>query len=212
MKTEILIAGAGGCGREVYTMALETFSTGAYHIKGFLTDQAGDLDAFPDIRERAPVVGTIAGYEPQADERILLAIGSPAGRRKVAEILKARGAAFLSLLHPSARIDKNARIGEGCIIYPFALVGIYSTLEDFAMVNAYAGVAHDAVVGRYSVLAPYAVALGGSRVGEACFMAAHATLAPKKELGERAVISAGSVALRSAPADAFVCGVPGKNF
>lgn len=209
--TDIVIVGAGGCAREVYEMALETYPAGEYRIKGFLSDQAEDLDPFPDIREKAPIIGSIQAYVPQEEERFLLALGTPQDRRDIAVALKARGAGFLSLLHPMAKISPTARLGEGVILYPFTLVSCYVELGDFCMMNAYSGCGHDAKVGAYSVLAPYAAVLGFSEVGEGCFLSTHSMLAPKKSLGKEGMIAANSAAFRDAPEQSLVLGVPGKN-
>ena len=207
---DIVIAGAGGCGREVYEMALEIYSADGYQIKGFLSDFSDDLDKFPDIQQKAPIVGTIKNYSPRPNERVIVAIGEPKGRRKVIEILQDRGAQFISLIHPAARVSPTAVLGEGIVIYPFATVDCYAKIEDFCLLCAYAACGHDATIGMYSVLAPYAIALGFSVVGADCFLAAHSTLAPKKSIGNGTVISANSVALRNAPERSFVYGALGR--
>ena len=208
----ILIAGAGGCGREVWEMALTIFPEDEYHLKGFLSDDLTVLDSFPEISARTPVIGTIIDYEVQEDDYFLLAIGSPGGRRLVAERLKAKGAKFLTMVHPTAQISPLAKIGQGTIIYPFCLVTNMVQLGEFCLLNAYAGCGHDAEVGAYSVLCPHATVLGYTSMGEECFLGTSAMAGPKKKFGNRVTISANSAALRSAPDDAFICGVPGNCF
>lgn len=208
---DIVIAGAGGCGREVYEMALETFSPKEYRIKGFLTDDGSELDPFPELQAAVPILGTITDYEIQPQDRFLLAIGSPAGRKSVSERLLARHAEFLSLIHPTAKVFSSVRLGKGVILYPFAMLSSYAEVGDFTLFNAYSGCGHDAKIGAYSVFCPFSVILGFSEVGEGCMLATHAMLAPKKHIGRNAVISANSAALRNAPDAAFICGVPGKN-
>ena len=209
--TDIVIVGAGGCAREVYEMVFDTFPQEEYRVKGFLSDQPGDLDPFPELKEKAPIVGTIQGYEPAAGDRFLLGLGNPEDRRAVARKMKERGAKFLSLIHPKAQVFPTAKLGEGLILYPFSLVSSYVELGDFCMLNAYAGVGHDGKVGDYTVLAPYATVLGFAQTGECCFLSTHSMLAPKKKLGKEGIVAANSSALRDAPEAAFVCGVPGKN-
>lgn len=206
---DIIIAGAGGCGREVAELAQSAFSSEKYRIKGFLSDDLTVLDDFSDVR--LPLLGTIVDHLVMPQERFLLAVGSPAGRRKIAECLEAKGAQFISLIHPTAQILPSAKIGKGTIVYPFVFVGSHACIEDFCLLNVASVCGHDAVVGRFSVLSPSAHVLGKAGLGEECFLAAHTTLAPKKSLGDRAVVSANSAALRNAKEDAFIMGVPGKN-
>lgn len=203
----IIIVGAGGCGREVYEMAKETFSSEEYQIIGFLSDQPDDLDDFHlDVK----ILGSIKEYNVQENDRFLLAIGDIAGKKKVVTELKNKGAKFLSLIHPAARIFSSAKLGEGVIVYPFVLVSSHAKIGDFCLLNVYSGCGHDAVMGDYSVLCPYAVLLGWTEIGCECFIATHATVAPKKKLGKGTKVSANSAALRDAPEDSFICGVPGK--
>ena len=208
---DLVIVGAGGCGREVYEMALETFSPQEYHIKGFLSDDRTVLDGFPDLRADVPIIDTIVDYEVKPQDRFLLAIGDPAGRKLVAGRMKAKGAQFLQLIHPTARVFATAVLGEGTIVYPFVFLSSYVRVGDFCLFNAYSGCGHDAVIGDFSVFCPFAVVLGFGQLGEGCFLSTHAMLAPKKKLGRNVVVSANSSALRNAEDDTFICGVPGKN-
>lgn len=208
---DIVIAGAGGCGREVFEMAQEVFPADQYRIKGFLSDVGDELDDFPELKERFPVIGKIIDYEVQPQDRFLLAIGSPEGRKLVAERLLARGAEFLTLVHPTACVFPSASLGSGVIVYPFATVSAYVQVQDFCLLNAYAACGHDAVIGKFSVLCPQSLVLGNAVLGEECFIATHATVAPKKQMGNRVVVSANSSALRDAEDDAFILGVPGKE-
>ena len=202
---DIVIVGAGGCGREVYEMAEDTFSPDEYRIKGFLSDYA------VDISTPAPIIGSIKDYAPQENERFLLALGAPQDRKNIAEKLKSRGAKFITLIHPLAKVSRRAQLGEGVIMYPFSMINTNVKVGDGCLFNAYSGCGHDAVVGAYSVFAPAALALGGAQVGECSFLSTHSMLAPKKKLGDGGVIAANSAALRNAPEGAMVIGVPGKN-
>ena len=208
---DIVIVGAGGCGRELYEMVPETYAPEEYRVKGFLSDYPKDLDAFPAIKNVAPIIGTIKDYVPQENDRFVLALGTPQDRKNIALALKSRGAKFISLIHPLARVSPTAQIGEGVVVYPFAMINTGVRVGECCLFNAYSGCGHDAVVGAYSVLAPSAGVLGYAQTGECCFLSTHAMLAPKKKLGDGGVIAANSAALRNAPNDALVMGVPGKN-
>lgn len=209
---DIVIAGAGGCGREVYEMARETYSPEEYRIKGFLSDIPTDLDNYPDIRKDADIIGSIRDYEVQENERVLLAIGDPAGRKKVAGILKGRGAKFLSLIHPQAFCSPYATVGEGLILYRQAGISTYAKVGDFCLVNFCGSVGHDAVLGDYTVICPFGAIGGNAEVGEECFISTHATVSPKLVVGARSSVSANSFVARNVPEDSLVIGVPGKNY
>jgi acetyltransferase-like isoleucine patch superfamily enzyme len=105
----------------------------------------------------------------------------------------------------------TAKIGEGIVICPFALVSDHSVLEDFVMVNFFASCAHDSTAGKYSILSPYATLNGGVTLGEEVFLGTHSAVAVGCKVGNKSKISAGSVAMRHVPPNTMVYGVPGKN-
>ncbi len=209
---DIVIAGAGGCGREVYEMAKETYSPEEFRIKGFLTDIPTDLDDYPDIRKEADIVGSIRDYEVQENDRFLLAIGDAAGRKKVAGILKGKGAKFLNLIHPSAICSAYATLGEGIILYRMAGISDHAKVGDFCLINSLGSVGHDVVLGACTVVCPFAAIGGNAKIGEECFISTHATISPKLTVGARSCVSANSFVARNVPEDSFVMGVPAKNY
>ncbi|MBO4400984.1 MAG: NeuD/PglB/VioB family sugar acetyltransferase [Selenomonadaceae bacterium] len=205
----LLIAGAGGFGREVYDMILEMPE---FRMAGFLSDVPTALDDYPEIRAEAEIVGTIADYKFRADEFVVNAIGDVAGRKKVAAILRANGANFVNLIHPTAFVSKFARLGEGVIICRGASVSTSTTLGDFVLVNASAIVGHDAEVGAFSVICPQAFVGGFAKIGAECFLGANVSVSPRKILGRGSQVMANSFVARDTQAEAFITGVPGREF
>ena len=206
---EIIILGAGGTGREVMEFCEDIFSDENYRIKGFLSDV---LDVLDGLDVPYPLLGTIKDYKIQEDDRFILAIGDVAGRRKIAENILAQGGKFLTFIHPSAQVCRSAKIGQGVIIFPFAYVGANATVGDYCFINLWAACAHDAVLGKFSELAPYSALSGGAQTGEECFLCIHSVVAPKTKIGNRVIISQGSVTKENQADNSFVIGVPGETF
>ena len=204
--TQVVIVGAGGFGREVLQWARHSLGP-EHQIKGFLSNNSGDLDAFPGL---PPILGHPEHYPVPEQERFLLAIGDVSIRKRVAEAMVARGARFLTLVHHTAVIADSARLGEGVIVCPFALVSDSVVLEDSVMMNIYACCGHDARVGRYSVLSGYAAVAGRAVLEEEVFLATHATVIPRKRVGARSMVSANSAVMRNVPPRSLVSVVPGK--
>lgn len=208
----VIIAGAGGFGREIYHWAKNTLPKKKFTVKGFLDDSPGQLAGF-EIE-----VGILGGihskkniYSIKKQDRFLLAIGSVENKKKAISSLKKRGAQFLTLIHPTAIIAETAKIGEGVIICPFVTVTDNVIIEDFAMLNFYASCGHDSKVGKYSILSPYATLNGFAVLENEVFMGTHSTVTANVKIGKGVKISANSVAMRDAPPHTFVYGVPGKN-
>lgn len=203
----ILIVGAGGFGREALNWAYDTWPKHASLVRGFLSADASILDGHGCP---LPVVADPAAFEPQPGDALILAIGTPGVRRRVAEQLVDRGGRFLTLVHPTAIVTSNARIGSGSILCPGAIVSDSATMGRFVLVNYHASLAHDASAGDFAVLSPYATLGGFAKIGDDVFLGLHASVGPRIEIGSRSKVSANSAALASAPADSLIYSVPGR--
>jgi len=176
------------------------------------------LPRFPGVGDTGPLVGDTglhiladpAEYEPRPGDAFLLAIGIPGVRRRVAEMLAARGAEFLTLVHPTAVVAATATLGPGSIVCPQAVVSDLAVLGRCVLVNYHASLAHDAVAGDFAVLSPYATLGGAARIGPDAFLGLHASVGPGVTVGDRSKVAANSCALADAPPDSLVLGVPGR--
>jgi sugar O-acyltransferase (sialic acid O-acetyltransferase NeuD family) len=204
---EVILVGAGGLGREVMQYVLDTVDPKTHRIKGFLDDFKDRLK--PDSLD-SPVLGTTTEYHLTEADWFLLAIGDPHQRMKIAERLTARGARFLTLVHPLAHVARTARLGEGCIVGPFATVGAYAQLGNHVALTYYASVGHDARVGDCCALSPYAAANGGTILEPCVFVGTHAAINPMKRIGRGAKVAAGAVVYRNVPAHSLAAGNPAK--
>lgn len=197
--------GAGGFGREVLQWARDAWPDQAALLAGFLSADADRLAGHDCGLE---ILGPPDGYVPRAGDLLLFAIGIPECRQRVAESLLARGAEFLTLVHPSAVVCPSARIGRGSIVCPGAIVSDAARLGRFTILNWHASVAHDAEVGDFAVLSPFAAVAGGGRVGAGCFLGTHASLAPGRSLGAGSRVSANSAVGVDVAPDSIAFGVP----
>ena len=205
--SRILIVGAGGFGREVLQWSRDAWPEHASRIAGFLSAERDRLARHDSGLE---IIADPDGYEPQAGDALLLAIGIPIVRRQVAESLRARGATFLTLIHPTAIVASTASIGEGSIVSPYAIVSDSARVGAFVLMNYQSSLGHDASAGDYAVLSPYATLGGNAHIGDDVFMGLHASVGPGRRIGACSKVSANSCALTDAPPESIVYGVPGR--
>ena len=119
MKNLVIIA-AGGCGREVLQWAKDINEKNPHwNIKGFLDDNP---EALNGLKCDMSMLGTIDEYIVQPDDEFVCCIGNSNVRKMVVEKLKEKGAVFTTMVHPKAVIADSCTLGEGVIIYPFALI------------------------------------------------------------------------------------------
>jgi sugar O-acyltransferase (sialic acid O-acetyltransferase NeuD family) len=204
---DIVIVGAGGFGREVYSWTKDSFFKDQYRIKGFLDDNNKALNSYNlDIG----VIGNIDEYMPEKQDRFVIGIGDVKIKKQLIDKLIVKGSKFINLIHPTAVIADTAMIGKGNIIAPFVLISNCAKIDDFVIFNVYSSCGHDAKVGKYSTLSPYASATGFVVLEDEVFLGTHSTVIPGKIIGYKSKVSANSVVMRDVPPNKMVFGVPGK--
>jgi sugar O-acyltransferase (sialic acid O-acetyltransferase NeuD family) len=205
---DLIIVGAGGFARELRQFVPLCFPTDKFRLRGFLSNNPRDLDAY-NIAE--PILGDPEEYAPQPNDRFLLAIGNVEHRRRIVEGLKERSAIFLTFIHPTAYVDPSATLGEGCIIYPFVSVMNRARLADFVTMNIYSSAGHDTQIGSHCNLSPYATMNGFSILEEDVVLGTHSTVLASYRVGRKSKVSANSVVTRDVGPENLVFGVPGRH-
>ncbi|MEU4423069.1 NeuD/PglB/VioB family sugar acetyltransferase [Actinoplanes sp. NPDC024001] len=208
-QLDLVIVGAGGFGREVLGYATDAFAgEPAHRVAGFADDNPRALDGF-DLA--VGVLGSVRDVPISATTRFVVAVGDAAVRRALADVVRARGGRLLTVVHPSAYIAPGARLGDGCVLCPFAFVGTAAILGANVAVNAHASVGHDAIIGANCVFSPYSAVNGAAELGDEVFLGTHATVFPRRRIGHGAKVSAGAVVHRDVPAAALAVGNPAKS-
>lgn len=142
-----------------------------------------------------------------------VAIGNPHGRVRIRlhDQLVALGLQPVTIAHPTAFIEKNARIGDGSQLMAGAIVGAEAVLGRQCMINTNASVDHECVLSDGVEIAPGATLCGLISVGVAAWVCAGATVLPRIRIGDDAIVGAGAVVVRDVPGGTCVVGVPAKG-
>lgn len=202
----LIIVGAGGYGREMCASASGSVGFGTdFEVKGFLDDRSEALSGFSGY---PPVLGSPHGYEPQADDVFIVALGDLRRRRACAELVAARGGKFLSLVHRTAFVGPNVVLGEGVFVAPLAVLTADISLGAHTAVFHHACIGHDTVVGAFSHV--YAqCSIGGSvAIGDGVSVYPGAVVLPRRKIGDGAVVGAHSTVVLNVPPSATVFGSP----
>ena len=204
----LVIIGAGGMGRTMYNIALEClgFKTES-QIKGFLDDDLSALDGFDGY---PPVLGKVSDYEIDADDVFTFSIGGES-RRKCIDALAAKGAEFINLIHSTARIGTNVRLGKGNIVAAFTTIGPDCVLGDYNMIQSYSVIGHDAHIGSYNRLDTHVTCVGGITIKDETTIHTSAVINHKVTVGNHAKVGACSFVIRSVKEGQTVFGVPAKK-
>ena len=200
--SNLVIIGASALGREVCTYA----KVCGLSVKGFLDSRDGVLDGklgYP------PILGSAEDYSISSEDVFVCAVGETLERRKYVECVKARGGAFLSIVHPTAVIGANVQMGEGCIVRPYAVIGNDAVVGDHVIIGTQSLVAHDCCVGEYVTISPGCHIAGWVKLKNGVFMGIHSAIIPHVVLGESVVVAAGAVVVGNV-VSGRVMGVPAK--
>lgn len=205
----LVIVGAGGHAREVHQLVLDINAVRpAWQVIGFAVESP--YTDTPSVHG-LPVhdIDALAASHPEA--HVVVAVGSPALRRRLAETIAARrGSRFATLVHPRASVGSGVEMGEGCVVFSGGILTTDIRLGRHVHVNVAASISHDGRVGDFVTLAPHACCCGGVVLGDEVDVGAGAVVLPRVEVGARSVVGAGSVVTKHLPADATAAGVPAK--
>lgn len=204
----LIIIGAGGMGRTLYNYALESVGYGeTFVVKGFIDDNIAALDGYPNY---PPVIGTIKEYMPQENDVFVASIGG-ASRRACMEAVIGRGGEFMNLIHPTARIYTNVRLGKGNFIGAYAVIGNDTVIGDYNMIQSYSVIGHDSKVGNWNRIDTHVVCVGGIVIEDETVIHTSAVISHNVTVETGAHVGALSLVIRKVRAGTTVMGNPAKR-
>jgi sugar O-acyltransferase (sialic acid O-acetyltransferase NeuD family) len=203
---QLIIVNAGKFGREVFSWAQQAIKAGTpWVVKGFLDDRS---DLLREFHHGAPILSSAESYEPEADDIFLCAIGEPAVKHRYCTLLEAMGARFATLIHPTALVGHNVRVGEGSILCPFTQLSCDIQLGKHVTLGTFSGAGHDTRIGDWCQISGHCGINGNAVLEDGVFLGSHACILPRARVGAWSYVGAGSVVLRGVPPRTKVFGNP----
>lgn len=211
----IVIVGAGGLGREVSEWVADINEvTPTFRLLGFLDD---DPARHGEPCHGVTILGGVdwlAGQPPElgvSELGVIVAIGSPAAKRRVVERLRALGVTrFPVLRHPRAVIGRFVELGEGTLVCPGAILTTDIQIGRFVALNFNLTVGHDSRIDDYALLAPGVHVSGRVHIGEGCDLGAGAVVVPSAAIGPWTIVGAGATVTGALPANCTAVGTPAR--
>lgn len=139
-------------------------------------------------------INIISPTEYQRTLEVVAAIGAPAVRRAMVE--KWPGEQYATIQAETSYIDQSARIGEGVIISPRAVITTNVEIGDHTIINVAATISHDCRIGQYVTVSPGAHIAGNVELGDGVFVGIGAVISNGIKVAAGSVIGAGAVVVK----------------
>ncbi len=181
---QMIVVGAGGLGRECLDTVLAAGRA---------------VDALVDERrtgERVRGLAVLASDQVPAEFDFVVGIADPVVRRRLVRELVGRGGRPVTVVHPTATIAPDSRIGANGAVLGGACVSSSVTIGEHAMVYYNATIGHDAVLGDYVSVYPGANVSGSARLEEDTLVGSGAVVLQGRTVGRGAFVGAGAVVTR----------------
>jgi sugar O-acyltransferase (sialic acid O-acetyltransferase NeuD family) len=205
----LVIIGAGEFGREVYAWAKQSKDNNSlWQIKGFIDDNKHALDKF---KYKVRIISGIGEYVPKADDLFICAVGNIRLKKKLTSLIVKKGGKFTNIIHPTAVMGENVRLGAGVILCPFVVISSDATLGNGVHVNLHTSIGHDVKVGNWCFIGTGCALNGHVTLSDSVFMGGHVIVLPSGSIGKGAVVGAGSLVVGRVKPDVTVFGIPAKQ-
>jgi sugar O-acyltransferase (sialic acid O-acetyltransferase NeuD family) len=215
MGKTLIIAGSGGFGAEAIWMAEDMNDRlgeeSKWNVLGYVDDDCRkngmELYGYKVLGTPEETASALAGGECWC----FCAIGDNSDREQMASRLERLGWLAATLIHPTVVRARNVSVGEGTYVGALSVLAPNCTIGRHVIVNKRAAIGHDARIDAFANICPGAQINGFCRVGRGALIGSNASLMQGRAVGERAVVGANSLALRSVPAGTTVIGVPARK-
>lgn len=127
-------------------------------------------------------------------------------RRDRFEAAKGMGYHTPSYISSKATILNDDRIGENCFILEDNTIQPFVEIGDNVTLWSGNHIGHHSKIANHTFIASHVVVSGGVKIGEQCFIGVNATLRDHIQLGDRSVIGAGVLMLKSCDAESLLIG------
>jgi len=212
MKERIIIIGSG---RHAKVVAYNLISQDKYEIACFVTTDSTLENTFMGY----PLINSFINFDLSSLNYLKnkfktnlfhIGFGDMKYRKDVYEFFVNNGWEGITIIHPSAIIASDARIGKGVLIEAGCLITPNPIIGDNVMINTGSQVNHDNIIHNHVHIASGVVTSGSIEIGENTLIDDGVIITMNKKVGSNCIIGAGSVVTKDIPDGKVAYGVPCK--
>ncbi|MCE1203792.1 MAG: acetyltransferase [Holophagaceae bacterium] len=205
---DLWIVGGSGAALEVWAVARALEATGpqAWKVRGFLV-----LDGPPEFDPEGLEVQDESAFlaaPPTPSTLIVVALGEPSLREKVARLYASKGFRFATLVHPSAIIGPASSVGGGSVLMALSVLETHVKVGEHALLNVGSSIAHNGSLGDFCSLGPGVRLAGWVTLGSRCDLGVGSCVRPRVTLGPDTRVGAGAAVVADHPGAATLIGIP----
>lgn len=212
MTNKIILYGSTGHALAVREQINRVFAHRGHDIVAYIDDYRAAENARVD---GVPVIGFEQWRDEFRDIPVIITVGDPRSRRKLAAKIEAAGGIFASMVGDWPSIAGDFRHGEGCFTGGPNYIGPNVRIGQHVQVQPMAALGHDSKVGDFTTICSSNIA-GWVIIEEEVFIGigvaiVHGTEARPIRIGRGAYVCAGAVVTKSVPPGTKVAGNPARD-
>lgn len=205
-RNRICIIGSGDLGQSIAHYAVDN----GYHVVGFYDDfqKTKTIDGFPVLGKLDLIE---ADYKDNLYDALVCAVGYNHFDFREYVFYKYHcelGIPFATIIDKSCHVDKSAKIGEGVVMFPTAMVDKGCVIENNVLLNVGVTIAHDTRVKEHSFLSPRVAVAGFSTIGKRCMIGINSTIIDHITICDDTRLGGGTLLIHDVTEKGLYVGVP----
>lgn len=194
---KLVIIGAGGHG----LVCADIAKLLGYIDINFLDD---DINKNFDYR----IIGKIDDFVNYLNCDFFIALGNNQLRESVFKKLNEKKCKIINLIHPSAVIANDVKLGNGIVAMANSVVNSKCEIKNGVIINTAATVDHECIIKDFVHISPGAHLAGSVYVGERCWLGIGCTAINNIYICSDVVIGAGAIIIKSIENKGKYVGLP----
>lgn len=206
---DLVIIGTGGVGRETAQIVEEINSINKeWNLLGFIDD---NKDLIGKKINGYRVIGNRVHLNCfEKEVYVVIAIANHFIKEDLVKYLTNENIKYATIIHPTVKLSKTVKVGEGCIIYPGVIMTVNINVGNHVIISPKCGIGHDSNIEDYVTLLWNVNVSGNENIREGATLGSGCTIIQGLEIGKNSYVGAGSVVIRDIEENKTAVGVPTK--
>ncbi len=120
------------------------------------------------------------------------------------------GFRFATIIHPTARVSRQATVGKGSVISAGAVISTHTQIGQHVIINRGALIGHHVTIHDHVTVSPGVTIGGNAIIGRRSWVGMGAIILEQRRVGEQSIVGAGALVTRDVPDRTQVIGMPAR--